>query len=372
VARLLTLMGIAVCGALLAPAAAFAQSDQENRCFPWQELRSGTCVAKSSQAPGQSRQLTTTPRDDPPAEAAPVTPPAPPVATAPVAPPPPPLATAPMPPAPVAAAPAAATPVAILCDGGTASGSTCSCPGGYTLLPATSGSGGTCVRSNAENCRGGVQTVAGVCLCDGRVTMSGETYALEFVNGKCVPKRCADQTYLKEGKCVASNDTRFSFTCRTGYIPDDSVPSTAATGLRCVPDPTFCPADTKRKDGTCAKTAAIAIDCFEGRCSCGPNADWVNYLCQCTAPYRNVNGTCVTAATAAVEPASEKSKPELQSSEPSHKPKACPRGTVRTRSGNCVAAARPRVPDAGELGAYYQRAQRYRDYPGPQRDHLPY
>jgi hypothetical protein len=215
------------------------------------------------------------------------------------------------------------------------------------------------VRSNAENCRGGVLTVAGVCLCDGRVTMSGETYALEFLAGKCVPKRCPDSSYLREGKCVASNDTRFSFTCRTGYIPDDHIASTATDGLRCVPDPTFCPGEAKRKDGSCAKTSAIGIACFEGRCTCGPNADWANYLCQCTAPYRNVNGVCVTTSTAAVD---EKGKPELQSTEPSPKRKACPRGTVRTQSGNCV-AARPRVPSAGEIGVYYERAQRYREYP---------
>jgi hypothetical protein len=366
VVRLPALMTLSLCGVLLAPLAGLAQSqfEPENRCFSWQELRDGTCVAKAApveSAPGQSRQLTTTPRDDPPPAAAPVAPPpAPPVAIA-----PPPLA------APVAAAPAAAPAVAILCDGGTVTGNACSCPGGYTLLPATSGSGGTCVRSNAENCRGGVLTVAGVCLCDGRVTMSGEIYALEFLGGKCVPKRCAEQTFLQDGKCVATNDTRFSFTCRTGYIPDNSAPNTAATGLHCVPDPTFCPGDGKRKDGACAARSAIAIDCFEGRCTCGPNADWVNYLCQCTAPYRNVNGTCVTAATASTEPAGEKSKPELQS-EPSQKQKACPRGTVRTHSGNCV-AARPRVPDAGDVGAYYQRAQRYREYPIPQRpDHMPY
>ena len=367
-ARLSTLMAIAISGALLAPVSAFAQSSQPAEAAP----------------PGQSRQLTATPRDDPPA-AAPVAPPSPPVATAPVAPLPPPLAATPVAPLPpplaatpvappppaVAAAPVAVAPVAILCDGGTVTGSTCSCPGGYTLLPATSGSGGTCVRSNADNCRGGVQTVAGICLCDGRVTMSGEIYALEFLGGKCVPKRCPDQSYLKEGKCVASNDTRFSFTCRTGYIPDNSVPGTAATGLHCVPDPTFCPADARRKDGSCGKTAAIAIDCFEGRCTCGPNADWVNFLCQCTAPYRNVNGACVTASTASVD-TGEKSKTELQSSEPSQKPKACPRGTVRAQSGNCV-AARSRLPSAGELGVYYERAQRYREYPPQQQpDRMPY
>jgi hypothetical protein len=88
----------------------------------------------------------------------------------------------------------------------------------------------------------------------------------------------------------------------------------------------------------------------------------VNYLCQCTAPYRNVNGTCVSGAVADTGD-KHGGKPELQSAEPSNKQKACGRGMVRTRSGACV-AARPRLPDAGELSVYYQRAQRYRDYPG--------
>ncbi|MFO1108699.1 MAG: hypothetical protein U1E61_05925 [Bradyrhizobium sp.] len=357
-ARHFTLMAISICSALLAPAAGLAQSDQESRCFPWQELRDGACVATPTRAPapGQSRQLTTTPRDEP-VTTAPVTAPA--AAAVPAAPAAAPLGAA-VPAATPAAPSATASPaVAILCDGGTATGSTCSCPGGYTLLPATIGSGGTCVRSNAENCQGGVLTVAGVCLCDGRVTMSGEIYALEFLGGKCVPKRCPDQTYLRDGKCVASNDTRFSFTCRTGYIPDDRIASTATDGLRCVPDPTFCPADAKRKGGTCAASSAIGIACFEGRCICGPHADWVNYLCQCTEPYHNVNGTCVTTAAGSAE---DKTKQELQSSEPQHKRTACVRGTVRTAAGNCV-AARPHLPSAGELGLYYDRAQRYREYP---------
>lgn len=334
-----------MCSALLAPLAGHAQSNQEPPA-------------------SQSRQLTKTPRDDLPAAAPvaiPAAPPAAPLAASPAAAP----VAAPPVAAPVAP-PLAAPAVAILCDGGTATGGTCACPGGYALLPATTGNGGTCVRSNAENCRGGVLTVAGVCLCDGRVTMSGETYELEYLGGKCVPKRCPDRSYLREGKCVASNDARFSFTCRTGYIPDDTASSTAATGLRCVPDPTFCPAEAKRKDGACTKSSAIAIDCFEGRCTCGPNAEWANYLCQCTAPYRNVNGACVAASTASVD---DKGKPELQSAEPSPKRKACPRGTVRTQSGSCV-AAQPRLPSAGELGVYYERAQRYQGFPAQQPDNM--
>ena len=60
----------------------------------------------------------------------------------------------------------------------------------------------------------------------------------------------------------------------------------------------------------------------------------------------------------------EKKKPELQSSDPSPSRKTCPRGTVRAKSGNCI-AARPRLPSAGELGGYYER-YRYREYPpGP-------
>jgi hypothetical protein len=78
-----------------------------------------------------------------------------------------------------------------------------------------------------------------------------------------------------------------------------------------------------------------------------------------------VNGVCVTASA----DTGEKGKTELQSSEPSHKRKACPRGTVRTQSGSCV-AVRPGLPDPGTLGVYYQRAQRYRDNPGQQPDNM--
>jgi hypothetical protein len=263
----------------------------------------------------------------------------------------------------------------IVCDGGTIIGGKCTCPADFRLLPAASGTGGSCVRSNAENCRGGDLTLAGTCLCDGRVTMSGETYALELLGGKCVPKRCPVDTFLKEGKCVASNDRVFGFTCRTGYVPDDANPGSPATGLHCVPDPTFCPADLRRKNGACAKSSAIAIDCFEGRCTCGPNADWVNYLCQCIEPYRNVNGSCVAGAETASQRPAEKSeienaeKPELQAAEPPHRRKACGRGMVRTQSGNCV-AARPRYqvrPYEGGVPVepYYSgvKTYRYRGYP---------
>src|SRR5207248_710134 len=76
----------------------------------------------------------------------------------------------------------------VACEGGTVTAGKCTCPAEFKFLPASSGTGGSCVRSNAENCRGGDLTAGGSCLCSGRVTMSGETYALEFLSGKCVPK----------------------------------------------------------------------------------------------------------------------------------------------------------------------------------------
>jgi hypothetical protein len=244
----------------------------------------------------------------------------------------------------------------IACDGGTVADGKCTCPAEFRLLPTASGNGGTCVRTRVENCLGGELTAAGTCLCSGRVTMSGETYALELVGGKCIPKRCPVDTYLKAGQCVASNDRILNFTCRTGYIPDEANAGSPATGLHCVPDPTFCSADQKRKGGSCAKQSAIAIDCFEGRCTCGPNAEFVNYLCQCTEPYRNINGDCVAGGpqTASHRPAAkeEAEKPASQSAEPSSRRKGCGRGMVRTRAGNCV-AARPSYVIPRWVGRYY-------------------
>jgi hypothetical protein len=221
------------------------------------------------------------------------------------------------------------------CDGGTVDAAgQCACPAGFNLLPAASGE--TCVKTHAANCLGGDLTVAGACLCDGNVTMSGETYALEFVGGKCVPKRCPDHTYLKDGKCVTAGDNGFGFTCRTGYVPDEAHPGSPATRLHCVPDPTFCDPDARNRDDSCPKSSALAIDCFEGRCVCGgAHADWVNYLCQCAAPYQNVDGTCVSDVVAP-----DAAKPEAknlpdQTGEPSAEPArrrwACWHGMIRLR-----------------------------------------
>jgi hypothetical protein len=80
----------------------------------------------------------------------------------------------------------------------------CVCPAGFSLRPAGDGAaGGTCVETNAENCLGGELTVSGICQCNAQVVMSGETYELEFVRGKCLPKRCPVLTIAKDGKCVS-------------------------------------------------------------------------------------------------------------------------------------------------------------------------
>jgi hypothetical protein len=94
----------------------------------------------------------------------------------------------------------------IICDGGGVSAGACVCPAGFGLRPAgDSAAGGTCVKTNAENCLGGELTVSGTCQCNAQVVMSGETYELEFVRGKCVPKRCPLLTIAKDGKCVSAS-----------------------------------------------------------------------------------------------------------------------------------------------------------------------
>ncbi len=100
--------------------------------------------------------------------------------------------------------------LAIVCDGGTVTNGTCACPAGFNLMPAAGNAGGTCVRTNADNCLGGELTVNGKCMCSGQVTMDGETYLLEYSNGKCLPMRCPVTASLRDGRCVASSSPQLS------------------------------------------------------------------------------------------------------------------------------------------------------------------
>jgi hypothetical protein len=94
----------------------------------------------------------------------------------------------------------------ITCDGGSVRDGRCACPAGFNLMPdGDNAFDGTCVKTHAENCLGGELTVDGRCLCRGQAVMSGETYLLEYVRGKCVPKRCPVQTLLRGGKCVTTS-----------------------------------------------------------------------------------------------------------------------------------------------------------------------
>ena len=170
------------------------QAQDSDRCFPWQEFRNGTCIAKPvplappppgtqvpNAPPAPERRETATPAACPAnthidaASGVCVADASPPPATLPRA-----LIT-------------------ITCIGGTASNGQCACPAGFQLMPSGTDPGGTCVRINAENCQGGAMTVTGTCLCDGQVTMSGQVYDLELSRGKCVPKRCP-----REGPCVTA------------------------------------------------------------------------------------------------------------------------------------------------------------------------
>jgi hypothetical protein len=198
---------------------AIAQSDP-SQCFPWQEFKNGTCVAKPSQAPPPLPPTAPTSAAPPcvdgtrslsgqctcpinmhleggrcTADASISTPAAPAIAPAAVTPPIP-------PPLPQQATRKPDEP--LVCDGGTASNGRCVCPAGYAVMPPLGGgSGGTCVRTDAANCQGGELTVSGTCTCNRQVIMSGETYALEYTNGKCVPKRCPISTEMRDGKCIS-------------------------------------------------------------------------------------------------------------------------------------------------------------------------
>jgi hypothetical protein len=125
----------------------------DNGCFLWQDLKNGQCVAKE------------TPTTPPPLPEQPMPAVSPALAAQP--------AVAPGPPAPpltVASPPSE----------------------NITRRPEP-----------AAVCLGGELTVSGQCLCSGQVTMSGETYLLEYSRGKCLPMRCP-VSEVKDGKCTAS------------------------------------------------------------------------------------------------------------------------------------------------------------------------
>jgi hypothetical protein len=186
----------------------------DNGCFPWQDFKNGQCVAKPSQTqpPLPAPTSEPLPAIAPPAEPAPVV-------------------VVPCPAGTINVAGQCACPAsthldagghcaadvvtrapepAIACDGGTVSNGACACPQGFSLMPAPgNAAGGTCARTNAENCLGGELTVSGKCVCNGQVTMDGETYLLEYANGKCLPMRCP-LTALRDGKCGANSTAKAS------------------------------------------------------------------------------------------------------------------------------------------------------------------
>jgi hypothetical protein len=181
----------------------------DNGCFPWQDFRNGQCVSKATP------QTTPPPLPEQPAAAA----------AAPAPPQPPPPAVAPAPPAPpLAASPppdkiTRAPELPIVCDGGTLNDGACTCPAGFNLAAAPgNAAGGTCVRTNAENCLGGELTTGGRCICNGQVTMDGVTYLLEYSNGKCLPMRCP-VTAMSGGKCVSTSSTEPGSEAEPGRRP---------------------------------------------------------------------------------------------------------------------------------------------------------
>jgi hypothetical protein len=195
----------------------------DHGCFPWQDFRNGQCVTKPAQTPPPA--LPAPAAAEAPAAVAPLPPP--------VAPPAPPVVANPCPDSSRSLSSQCVCPpdthyeassgrcladsltrapeLAIVCDGGTATGGTCVCPSGFRLMPATGNAdGGSCVRTNAENCLGGELTASGKCLCNGQVTMDGETYLLEYSSGKCLPMRCPVTAQLRDGRCVSTPSPQLS------------------------------------------------------------------------------------------------------------------------------------------------------------------
>ncbi|HEV2159673.1 hypothetical protein [Bradyrhizobium sp.] len=214
-------LGLNALAALPAQAQDSKDSGAVDRCFPWQEFRGGACVAKAAPlAPPVETQLPSPPAVPDRSETA-VQPACPAdshldaasnICVADALPPP--------------IAPPRAL-ITITCIGGTASNGQCACPAGFQLMPAGNDPGGTCVRTNAENCLGGAMTISGECLCNGQVTMSGQVYDLELSRGRCVPKRCP-----REGPCA------------TAATKPEASPTSSSPGLS---------SDEPERSRTCAK-----------------------------------------------------------------------------------------------------------------------
>jgi hypothetical protein len=208
-----------ICAIISASSPALSQSSAADRgCFPWQVWRNGQCVAKQVQEPPPLPPSASAAPDAPPAAA----PPAPPA-------PPPPVVASPcldgryrdstgecvcpagmradaangrcLPEVITRARETTQTPETFVCDGGSVTNGNCVCPSGFSLMLKAGHTGGVCARTGAESCLGGQLTADGKCQCNGQVTMSGETYLLEYSNGKCLPMRCPVTALLRNGKC---------------------------------------------------------------------------------------------------------------------------------------------------------------------------
>lgn len=190
----------------------------DNGCFPWQDFKNGHCVARHSQPPVPGPAPAAA--EPPTIVAAPPVPPRPPIPPPLPPSPPPQVASPPAPPAPACRpgthydaasgrcgvdAVTSRPNTTIVCDGGTLSNGFCRCPAGFDLMQTPGTAGGLCARTDADNCLGGELTVSGKCVCDGQVTMSGETYLLEYSNGKCLPMSCPVTALLRNGKCPSSS-----------------------------------------------------------------------------------------------------------------------------------------------------------------------
>lgn len=199
------------CLVFFASLPAVAQSDQDlssaSQCFPWQQLSDGRCVAKPSPspppavlAPGLS-ELPTNPCIDDTRNLS---------------------ARCPCPGnthpdvtsgrcVADSIVPARRPDETIVCNGGAVTNGNCGCPAGFNLIPATGNpGGGTCVKTNAENCLGGELTVSGRCLCNGQVVMSGETYLLEYTSANACRRAARLRRFQETANASAHRPRRSS------------------------------------------------------------------------------------------------------------------------------------------------------------------